>query len=308
VPEEPRGSVGRGRASQLGTRSDLVMTDLSTQANSARIYDWLLGGTNNFKADREAGEAVMRAVPQAKRNARENRRFLSRAVAFMAARGIDQFLDLGSGLPTVGNVHEVARSINPDARVLYVDSDPAAYYATLRVLSGDSHAGATCMDLRHANSVLASSQADRLLDFTKPIGLLAVAVLHFVPDSDDPVGLLRTYRRAMAAGSYLALSHVATVLADAQVELDATKVYADTNNSVTPRALDSISGLFDGFDILRPGLVPVSHWHTNGSADVPMTTSSDIYGGVGQLCATQAGINVTHGQFWSEKTYLAVPQ
>ena len=172
--------------------------------SSARIYDYLLGGGHNFEADRATAEALIKVLP-VRGMARLNRAYLRRAVLELADLGIRQFLDLGSGIPTVGNVHEVAHEVAPDSKVVYVDFEPVAITHAELMLADEPNVTALLADLREPEKVIA--QARELLDFSQPIGLLVVGVLQFIPDSDDPWGVLARYVDALPAGSYLALSH-----------------------------------------------------------------------------------------------------
>ncbi len=179
--------------------------------NAARIYDYLLGGAQNFTADRAAAEHVLDNYPDAALAARANRAFLRRAVAYLADQGIAQFLDIGSGLPTVGNVHEVARQVNPRARIVYVDNDPVAVRYSRELLAeegaGARGVGVIEADLRDPATILGHPTTRRLLDLRRPIGLLLVAVLHFIPDDDEALGAVRDLTAALPAGSYMVISH-----------------------------------------------------------------------------------------------------
>ena len=185
------------------------MTDLSKLPavdpevpNAARMYDYYLGGSHNFAADRAAAEKVKAAIPYAVDVARANRFFLQRAVRFCVEEGLDQFLDLGSGIPTVGNVHEAARALNPAARVAYVDNEPVTVASAAALLEGDPLATITAADIRDPDSVFAAPGVCDLLDLTRPVALLTVAVLPFVPDEDDPVALAEHYRSRLAPGQH----------------------------------------------------------------------------------------------------------
>jgi SAM-dependent methyltransferase len=174
--------------------------------SSARIYDYVLGGGHNFEVDRQAAERLLEAVP-AREMARLNRAYLRRAVLFLIDAGIRQFLDLGSGIPTVGNVHEVAQEADPSTRVLYVDIEPIAVAHSELLLADNNNASVIRADLRKPETILDTSEAHRLLDMTQPLGLLMVGVMQFVPDSDDPWAIVASYRDRLAPGSYLAISH-----------------------------------------------------------------------------------------------------
>ena len=167
----------------------------------ARTYDYLLGGAHNFAVDRKLADAAERIMPRSREIARLNRAFLRRAVLFLVESGIRQFLDIGSGVPTVGNVHEIAQHAAPDARIVYVDKDPVAVAHSELLLHGNEQAAVIHADLRETERILTDPAARRLLDFDEPIGLLTVMMLHFVPDSDNPAGALATYRDVMRSES-----------------------------------------------------------------------------------------------------------
>ena len=175
--------------------------------NPARIYDYFLGGKDNFPADREVAEQVVAIAPVARDIVEDNRAFLRRAVRLLAGEaGIRQFIDLGSGLPTQGNVHEIAQAAVPDARVVYVDNDAMVVTHSRALLAGDNTAAIEA-DLRDPDSVMGHPEVRELIDFDQPIALLLMAILHFVPDDEDPYGIVARFRDALPAGSYLALSH-----------------------------------------------------------------------------------------------------
>ncbi|MEU4745246.1 SAM-dependent methyltransferase, partial [Actinosynnema sp. NPDC023658] len=180
--------------------------DLS-RPSPARVYDVHLGGAHNFRVDREAAQRITEAMPDLPRVLRANRAFLRRAVRYLVGRGITQFLDLGSGTPTPGNVHEVARDADPDCRVVHVDVDPVAVAHSRVALGGTDRAAVVEADLRRPRDVLTHPDALRTLDLTRPVGVLMFAVLHFVPDADEPGVIVREYLDAVVPGSYLALSH-----------------------------------------------------------------------------------------------------
>jgi hypothetical protein len=229
----------------------------------ARMYDYFLGGSHNFAVDRRAAEAARRAYPRIAAGMRANRSFLRRVVRHLVASGIDQFLDLGSGIPTVGNVHEIAQRANPDARVVYVDNEAIAVAHSRSILEGNDRAIAIQADLRDPEAVLGNPQVRDLLDFTRPVAVLLVAVLHFVPDSDDPAGIVAAYRDAIPQGSYVAISHGSTeglpVAASSGVG-GVTAVYDRSTNPITLRSREEIAALFAGLDVVEPGVVHVLRW------------------------------------------------
>jgi hypothetical protein len=239
------------------------------RANVARVYDYWLGGHHNFLADQDVGRAVASVEPGIRAIARANRAFLGRAVRFLAAAGIRQFLDIGSGIPTEGNVHEVAQRADPQARVAYADFDPVAVAHSRAILAGNANAGIIDADLRQPEKILAHPVTGQLIDLSQPTGLLLVAVLQFLADADDPWQIVATLRDALAPGSYLVLCH-ATDEGRATTAQAAGKVY---NGSVTteihmrPRA--DILRFFEGFDLVDPGLVFIPQWRPDSPADVP---------------------------------------
>jgi hypothetical protein len=235
--------------------------------SAARVYDFYLGGFHNFAVDREMGRRAVEMWPELPEIMKANRAFLRRAVRFMVASGVRQFLDIGSGIPTVGNVHEVAQQAAPDARVVYVDNDPVAVEHSLAILAGNEQTGVLAGDLREPATVLDSPALRRLLDLREPVGLLMVAVLHFVPDEADPAGLVGQFRDALSAGSYLAISHASLegqpVLAESHREL-----YRRTATPMTMRSRAQIASLFAGFDLVEPGLVYLPLWRPGPDVEV----------------------------------------
>ncbi|HWO68961.1 MAG TPA: SAM-dependent methyltransferase, partial [Umezawaea sp.] len=230
------------------------------------LYDYLLGGGHNFAADRRLAEELLEVEPNARAIARYNRSFLRRAVLFMIDQGVEQFLDLGSGIPTVGNVHEVARRAAPEARVVYVDFEDIAVAHSRRILAADPLAAIVQEDLTHPAAVLDAALGTGLLDLAEPVGLLAVSVLHFVSPAADPVGVLGVYRDAVVSGSHLAVSQVT---AESQpVEMAGiVEVMTRSANPLFPRSHAEISDFFQGFDVVEPGVVPVPLWRPERIAD-----------------------------------------
>jgi S-adenosyl methyltransferase len=239
------------------------------RANVARVYDYWLGGTHNFLADQDLARSIAAVVPAAREAARDNRAFLGRAVRFLAGNGIRQFLDIGSGIPTEGNVHEIASQASPGARVVYADNDQVAVAHSRAILTGSSDAAVIEADLRKPREILSSAAVRGLIDFTQPTGLLLNMVLHFIDDADDPWQIVATLRDAIAPGSYLVLGHL-TDENMPKVAHAAEKVY---NRSVTTnihlRSRADILCFFDGFDLVDPGLVYIPHWRPDSPADVP---------------------------------------
>jgi SAM-dependent methyltransferase len=237
--------------------------------SAARIYDYLLGGAHNFAVDRSAAEKIIEGMPTAPDVARANRAFLRRAVDWMVAQGVRQFLDIGSGIPTVGNVHEIAQRVDPDARVVYVDIDPVAVAHGRRILAGNDGAVAILEDLRDPGRILAHPELRAVLDLSRPVGLLLVSLLHFVPDADDPSGAVARLRDALAPGSFLALSHGAVEGFDPAEVAVAAQVYRTTSGPTGGlRTRAQILGFFGDFELVDPGLVWLSEWHPDRAANV----------------------------------------
>lgn len=239
--------------------------DFLAKPNPARIYDYLLGGDNNFEVDRAAAKAALAAFPEGATAARENRAFLQRAVRYLVGEaGVDQFLDVGSGLPTQGPVHEIAWEVNPDARVVYVDNDPLvhSYSATAAHRWDPELAAVVTGDLRDPKAILADPVVAGMLDFDRPVGVLLVAVLHFLSDADDPAGIVARLRDAVPSGSYLALSHGASDGVDPELMALARSIYrgSTTPDAALFRSHREILALFDGWELVDPGLVPLDRW------------------------------------------------
>lgn len=248
----------------------------TTTASSARVYDWWLGGDHNFLADRDAARAMIAVHPATRACARQNRAFLGRAVRYLAAdAGIRQFLDIGSGIPTARNVHQVAQETAPGARVVYVDNDEVAVGHSRLLLKDNPDAAVVRADLRDPAAILDAPETRRLIDFTRPVGLLLAAVLHFVSDSDDPPRILATLRGALAPGSYLVISHGCRDVRP-QISAVAENVYGSRVNAQPAlRTREEIARFFDGFTLVDPGLVWVADWRPDDPGDVPDDASRD---------------------------------
>src|SRR5258708_4919316 len=199
------------------------------------MYDYFLVGKDHFEADRKAAEQVIAAYPETRTVARANRRFLTRAVWYLAEHGIRQFVDLGSGLRTSPNVHDVARQVRPDARVVYVDSDPVVASHGRVLCDGDSGVGFVEQDIRYPQGVLGDAGLARLIDFSAPVAVLAVAVLHFISDADEPGEILAAFRSPMAPGSYLVLSHATSDGAEERVLSEIASAYKESTVRAVPR-------------------------------------------------------------------------
>ena len=251
-----------------------------TRPSVARVYDYYLGGSHNFAADREFAREVLAVMPDMPRVAQENRAFLRRAVRHLCEAGIDQFLDLGSGIPTVGSVHEVAAG----ARIVYVDHDPVAVTHSRTLLAGQDRVAVAAADLRDPDSVLAHPVVRATLDPARPIAVLLVSVLHFVPDDQDPAGFIARYLRDLAPGSHLVVSH-----ATAQSRPGAADAQALYNRSRSPqgmrmRSAAEVEALFGDVRLLEPGVVRIPHWRPGSPDDVPADADSyPGFAGVGRI-------------------------
>ncbi len=251
--------------------------DLS-RPNAARVYDYVLGGANNFEVDREFAKRLTAELPDAQSLAQENRGFLRRTLTYLAEHGIRQFIDLGSGIPTVGNTHEVVQRVDPAAKVVYVDNEPVAVAHSELILAENENAAILRADIRDCAMVLDHAVTRRLVDFDEPVAILAFAVLHFVPDEQEPYRLVARYRDATVPGSYLVVSHVTC---DARPEADyLVEQYRRSANPVTERNKADVSRFFTGYDLVDPGVVFTREWRPE--IELEYGHNSLIYGGVGQ--------------------------
>lgn len=253
------------------------------KVSPARMYDALLGGSHNFEVDRQAAEVGKSLVPDLPRLALSNRAFLRRAVRFMVDSGVRQFLDIGSGIPTAGNVHEIAQEIDPDCRVLYADIDPVAVAHARAILLGNEHATAFEADLRKTDDLLAQARETGIIDFDQPVGVLLFAVLHLLGDDDHPAETVAALRAAVPVGSYVAISH----LTSATRPEDAAKL---GNNSATRnnigihfRTREQITAFFDGWQPVEPGVVELPLWRPESDRDQHETPGRSLgLAGVGR--------------------------
>jgi hypothetical protein len=256
----------------------------TSRANIARVYDWWLGGAHNFRADRDAARELAAIAPNIRAVARANRAFLGRAVRHLAAAGIRQFLDIGSGIPANQNVHQIARAAAPGSRVVYVDNDDDVVAHSKLMLDGDPGATVIQADLGDPGAILAHPEARRLIDFTQPVGLMLVAVLHFIPGSARPGEILAAFRAALAPGSYLALSHACYDAVPDTGSVFRSVYNARVAGQVTGRSRGQVEGLFDGFTLVDPGLVWLPEWRPESPADgLDDPAGSALLAGVGRL-------------------------
>jgi hypothetical protein len=261
-----------------GFKSSDIDTSLP---HTARMYDFYLNGKDNYAADRNAAREVLRAAPEIRPTALANRAFLGRAVRYLVRdAGIRQIIDIGTGIPTSPNVHEVAQQAAPDVRVAYVDNDPIVHVHADALLTGTGITSIVLADLREPEAILSHPQIRELVDFTEPVALLLIAILHFITAEEGPAGIVATLRDALAPGSYLALSH-ATGDFRTQAAAKAAAVYDTATSTITLRSYDKVTAFFDGFDIIDPGVVQLPLWRPDGK---PPRDLSKILGycGVGR--------------------------
>jgi SAM-dependent methyltransferase len=255
-----------------------------TVPSVSRIYDYYLGGSHNFEVDREAARKAMEFMPGLPKIMQANRAFMRRAVRYAVGEGITQFLDIGSGIPTFGNVHEVAQAASPGAHVMYVDHDPVAVAHSQAVLHGNEHADVLAADLRKPRDILQNPQVRRLIDLNRPVALLLVAILHFVEDADDPYSAVAELRDALAPGSLLVLTHASyegIPLPPERAE-GAVDVYRKTRNPLIMRSREDIARFFEGYDMVEPGLVPMPDWRPDTAPEEEDPYSYSGFAGVGR--------------------------
>jgi SAM-dependent methyltransferase len=237
----------------------------TTVAHPARMYDYFLGGHDNYEVDRFAAEQVIAVVPEVLAMARENRAFLGRAVRFLAEQGIRQFLDIGTGIPGPGNTGDVARKVIPDARVVYVDNDPIvlAHASALLADHDPLHTTVIQADLRDPDEILEDPTLNAVLDFTEPIAVLLVAVLHFIMDDENPVGIVDRLKQVLVPGSYLVVSHGTSDI-DPERAAEAVSTYNRGGARIIARTGEQINRFFEGLEMVDPGLVQLPLWRPDG--------------------------------------------
>jgi len=258
---------------QGGFRADEIDTH---RPHPARIYDYLLGGKDNYEVDREAGDLLAASAPEVRIGVQANRAFLRRAVRYVVGSGVRQILDVGTGLPTSPNVHEVAQEIAPDVRIAYVDNDPIVNTYANALLSRSAATSVVLADLRDPRAVLDHPDVRRVIDFEEPVALLLVAVLHFLTDAEQPEQVVATLRDALPAGSFLVLSHATGDFADRS---DAQAVYRGATATLNLRSHAEVERFFAGFELVEPGLAQAPFWRPDAP---PPSRSGEIgfYGGV----------------------------
>ena len=274
----PSCRIGELTGSVGVTFGDLTSaTMLTDRPNPARIYDFLLGGHDNYAIDRHAAARIIAALPRIRSAARANRAFLRRAVRTVVDAGIRQIIDIGTGIPTSPNTHEIAQALAPGTRVVYVDNDPIVQAHAHARLADAANTAFALADLRVPRSILDDSAVRAAIDTDQPVAVLLVAVLHFVTDAEDPITAIRTLRDVMAPGSYLALTHATGD--DVDNLDDVFEVFRGATSSITVRGKTQVLGFFDGFDMIDPGLVNVDQWRPEDGGADPQRFG--IYAGVG---------------------------
>jgi S-adenosyl methyltransferase len=256
----------------------------SSVAHPARRYDYWLGGKDNFAADRESGDAIAAKFPAIRTAVVENRRFLRRAVTLLAAeRGVRQFLDIGTGLPTASNTHEVAQQIAPGSRIVYVDNDPLVLVHA-RALLTSSAAGATAYvdaDLREPEKVLGNESLTETLDLSRPVALMLIATLHFLTQQDDPYAIVRRLTAALAPGSYLVISHATSDYLPPELVAD---ISSGRHGQGRLRTRPEVADFFTGLELVEPGVVPLPDWRPAGEPEPrPSAEETAMYAGVARI-------------------------
>ncbi|MET8451875.1 SAM-dependent methyltransferase [Streptomyces sp. NPDC005209] len=259
--------------SRDGFRAEEIDT---SRPHPARIYDYLLGGKDNYEVDREAADELAAVAPEVRISVRANRDFLRRAVRHVVGSGVRQILDVGTGLPTSPNVHETAQEVAPDVRVAYVDNDPIVNAHADALLSRSGATSIVLADLRDPRAILDHPDVRRVIDFDEPIALLLVAVLHFLTEAEKPDRIVATLRDALPAGSFLVLSHATGDFADRAA---AQAVYNRATATMNLRTRAEVEGFFEGFELVDPGLVQVPFWRPDGTPP-PRSGEIGFYGGV----------------------------
>lgn len=258
----------------------------------ARMYDYFLGGTDNYAADREASEALSKAAPGTREQAVDNRRFVARAVRRLAREhGVRQFLDHGSGLPTRDNVHQIAQRVDKRSRVVYVDNDPTVLAHGRALLEADDSTAVVGADLRDTDAILGHPDVTRLLDLDRPVAALFASVLHCVPDADDPAGVVRRVMDRLAPGSFAVISHLVGDDPGTRERLTAFMLERTRGNWGRVREPREVERFFDGLEVLEPGIVEVAAWHPEPGDSGPRRGTREWieYGGVARRPARNRG-------------------
>jgi hypothetical protein len=255
------------------------MPDFDTSVpHVARVYDYWLGGKDNFAADRVMGERTLQAYPNLVYSVRANRAFLARAVRFLGGQGIRQFLDIGTGIPTANNTHEVAQRIAPDSRIVYVDNDPVVLSHAKALLKSTPEGACAYLDadLRDPDAILAG--AAQTLDFGQPVAVMLIAVMHFVGDDAQASAIMRRLTAACVPGSYVALSHAASDIDAAQMAEMIRRLNESTAEKTTLRDRAGVTRLFDGLELVEPGVIRAAEWRPD--SDLEAASPAALWGGV----------------------------
>jgi O-methyltransferase involved in polyketide biosynthesis len=271
-------------AADQGRGDGQVAVDLRTNVpHSARVYDYLLGGKDNFEADRAAAEDVIKIAPYMQTSVRANRDFMVRVVRHLAVeRGVDQFIDVGTGLPTSPNLHEVAQRANPEARVIYVDNDPLVLVHARALLTSTPEGRTRYIqaDLNDPDAIIGSAEVRETFDFGRPVALCLIAVVHFVPDDGDVRSIIEHLMKPLPAGSFLALSTITLDSAPGELVRRAVARYNSRGIMSKARTRAQIEELFAGFDLVEPGVVPVHRWRPDDRAALVDDSMVSMYGGL----------------------------
>ena len=265
------------------TSDPLPPTVDTTTAHPARRYDYWLGGKDNFAADRESGDAVAALFPGIRTAARENRRFLHRAVRYLVEQaGVRQFLDIGTGLPTADNTHSIAQRLDPSSRIVYVDNDPLVLVHARALLTSDPRGATEYLhaDLREPQAILADDALKSTLDLAEPVGVLLVAILHFLPDDTQAYAVVKTVMDALAPGSYLVISHATTDLLPADTAEKLATRDIPGRGEFTGRTRAQVAAFFDGLTLVDPGVQVVSNWRPDPGSTPPPPEQVSVYGAV----------------------------
>jgi hypothetical protein len=253
-------------------------------AHSARVYNYWLGGKDNFAADREVGDAIMAAIPSVPLLARDNRAFLGRAVRYLATEaGIRQFLDIGTGIPAAGNTHQVAQAVTPESRVVYVDNDPIVLAHARALMTGDP-AGTTAFiqaDFREPDKILSDPALRRTLDLDKPVALMLLAIVHFFTDDEDPQGVVSSLVDVLPSGSYLTITNLTSDFMDPEQASKATEAGRRGGITYVPRSEAEVAAFFSGLELVDPGVVPTRAWRPDGGAPA-QPSGPDSYAAMGR--------------------------
>lgn len=252
--------------------------------SSARMYDYLLGGYHNFEADRAVARNFIEILPSAPLMMKTNRGFLRRIVNYLLDQGVDQFLDLGSGIPTVGNVHEITHKHNPLAHVVYVDIDPVAVRQSEEILKDTPTAAVVQADMRQPKAILEHTETQRLLDFDRPMAVLITSVLLFLPEDEEAFSVVATVREALSAGSYICISHGTPEGSTPQTVEQSQKLYAASGNPMKLRLRAEIEQFFEGLELISPGLVYLPQWRPECPDDLftDEPEASGMFGALGR--------------------------